>query len=80
MSKQQGLIISCSILVIGIVGCFFLDMYIDRCRGPCGRLRIKTAHEGECRAGHTYYTCQLDQVLRHANCTPWDDPDPADYE
>ncbi len=74
MSQQTANVIACCILIVGIAGCFLLDMYIGRCRGPCGRLSIKTAHERECRAGHNYYSCAPpDQVRQHVNCSPWQD-------
>ena len=74
MSRLQTAIICFCILVIGFAGSIFLDLYINRCRGPCGRLGIKTAHERECRAGHNYYSCQPGHVrLKHAKCSPWQD-------
>lgn len=78
MSQRQSLIIPSIILVIGIAASIvlgtFLDKYIKRCHGPCGRLGIQTNHERMCLGGHVYYSCDVNEVKKHANCTPWEDP------
>ena len=73
-SQLQTIIVSCSILIIGVIACIFLHLYINRCKGPCGRLGIRTSHERECRAGHNYYSCDPNQVKQHLYCSPGDPP------